>query len=277
MTATNFDNCVDIRDKRKLSGPIIDQFDGKDIKIGDKVAKKLKCLGGGDHGVTFIGTMNDQNVIVKLTHDRDEIDDHARQRVMRKELWQQAALNQEATGSGSFVKTMSEGFTQEMPQVYGEVWSMAPGRNMREIERSTGFHDSQEFLDFAQRACEAVIFMWGVGMHHGDIQRGNLVWDSSKQLLTLVDYENFGHEHRTHHTDHNEDVEKMDAMFRKYRNHHPSYDDSSTGRAAQDMVMDLRHNTKHYAKSLDNFLQFYKRHFGDNIVLSSKKDLVSKK
>jgi hypothetical protein len=264
MSATNFNNCVNVRDEQEDSGPIIDQFAGKDVNIGGAVAKNLKCVGGGDHGVAFIGTMNDQKVIVKFIHRKDEISDRAEHRLMTRELLQQAALNEGATGSHSFVKIISEGFTQEMPNVYAEIWSMAPGRNMKQIQDSTGFKDPQEFFDFAKRACEAVIFMWGIGMTHGDIQRGNLVWDSSQHLLTLIDYEDLGHE--THTEGANEDVGKMDDMFRKYSHHHPI-----DGKAAQDMVMDLRQHAKYFAESLSNFLEFYKKHFGDNIVLSSKK------
>jgi len=268
MSATGFNNCVSTGCDSIC--PIVDQFAGKDVNIGGALAKNLKCVGGGSHGLAFSGTMSDQKVIIKFIPSKKEISDRAEHRLMRRELLKQAALNEGATGSHSFVKVMSEGFTQEMPNVYAEIWSMAPGRDMMQIS-DTGFKDPQEFFDFAKRACEAVIFMWGVGMTHGDIHRGNLVWDSSQRLLTLVDYEDLRYETHTEGT--NEDVIKMDDMFRKYLrdrmksgDHHPI-----EGKAAKDMVVDLHQHAKYYAKSLNNFLEFYKKHFGDNIVLSSRK------
>jgi len=262
----NFDDCSKVVEKQPATGPLIKQFNGKDVTIGGVLVGDLKCLGGGDHSLAFLGMHNGAEVIVRMIHTKAQIKRRTIHDDMRKKFFHRLEENPGAIGTKSFVPQISEGFTTEMPQVYAEVWSKAIGQNMKEIQDNGGFKSPEDFYDFAKHSCEAIIFMWGVGMQHGDVQRGNLMWDEGTRSVSMIDYEAFD---EMDPGERNNDIDDLYTMFRKYGKHHAI---EEYGDKAVAMVEDLREHHKEYAKSLDKFVKFYERHFNDKMVLPHAPD-----
>lgn len=247
LSSGNFWTCDKVTDKQPHTGPIIKQFNGKGVRIGGVFVSDLQCLGGGDHGLSFIGMSKGKEVIVKMVHDKNLIKERQDHDEMRRALFRKAPRD------APLVPQISEGFTAELPQVYGEVWTKAIGKNFKQIHANGGFGSSKDFSDFAKKSCEAIILLWQIGIRHGDIQRGNLLWNEEKRAVTLVDYESLDDVQPDGEDD---DVKQLSDMFGRHRKEIEGYGD-----AAAAMMSDLKTNVDKYSKSLTEFKNFYERHF----------------
>jgi hypothetical protein len=251
--------------KKPKSKPIIEKFDGKDVIIGGVLATNLECLGGGDRGVAFTANAQGKDVIVRMIHNKRQIMRVAAKDKLYSNFFGQISANGDTTGADSFTPQISEGFTEEMPKVYAEIWSKATGQSVLQLSNSgVGFRTPEEFMEFAKKACESIMFMWSVGMRHGDFQRENVMWDHDAHAVHLIDYENF---EEVEPDGFNNDVTWLITLFQKIND---DFDIKELyGQKAAAMVHDLK---KHegYRYSLDNFKKFYTTHFTGNIKLPEK-------
>jgi len=258
-------DCKTIIDKEPGSGSIIEQFNGQSVTIGGRFASDLQCLSGGDHGVAFTAMSNGEPVIVKLVYESHN-NRHNEKRLKFAEK-RQVLFSTAAGGDAPLVPLISEGFTAERPTMYGEIWHKAAGQNWHQIHDSGGFqmvgNSSPDFMEFVKKSCEAIISLWSVGIEHGDIQRGNLMWDNQKRVVTLIDYENM---EELDPGEENYDVVKLSQLMNRHRDEVEGY-----GVEAAAMMDDLRKNRNKYARSLQDFKEFYEEHFKSKLMLAKKK------
>lgn len=263
-----YNDCKKQVEEYPKSEPIIEMFAGKDVTIGGVSAKGLNCVGGGGRGVAFTATANGHEVIVRMIHQRRQIVRRKKKDKLYSNFFEQVVANTDATGANSFTHQVSQGFTKELPEVYAEIWAKAAGQNMIQFQGTgvggLGFRSPQDFMEFAKQSCEAIMFMWSVGMRHGDIQRANMMWDGEKRDMKLIDYENFK---KVTPDGENQDVKWLSKVLMHYRD---DLDDEDGWESAAAMVKDLyKHSTK-YKASLSNFVEFYDKHFKSSVTLPKK-------
>lgn len=222
---------------------LIKEFDGKNVTIGGASASDLECLGGGEDSVIFNGMSNGEKVIVKLLRHTQT---HGLEYAAKLALLTK-------TGDAPVVSLISEGFTAERPAVYGEIWPKVAGSSFKQIGDSGGFKNPSDFFEFAKKSCEAIIRLWSAGIEHGDIHRGNLMWDGEKRAVTLIDYEDMDD---LDTDEENIDVIKLANMMHRHREEIKNY-----GEDAVALIDDFKKHSAKYARSLGDFKKFYEDHF----------------
>jgi len=209
-----FQDCQSARTDA-AAGPIYTKYQNKRVTVAGVEVTDLTCLGAGGFGLVFAGmTTRGLNVIVKFffTAGRGRVDTRAFK--WAEFIQAQVKKNPGATGASYFMKAVTD--AQVADDLYAQVWSRAYGFNLAQIEgplhmnanydligsghnRSIyGFnnffkqgasdtYNRKAFLTVLQKTMEGVLFLWRIGLEHGDIQRSNIMWDSEQ--LTFIDYD----------------------------------------------------------------------------------------
>jgi predicted Ser/Thr protein kinase len=262
-----FNDCDNLPSVQRANGHIIRQIiqklDGKEVTIDGILATNLKCIGGGDHGVAFSGNVNGEKVIVKATHKPYLIKVRHTAAKMASVFFSEVPANNAATGAQSFTPQKAEGFIDGIPHVMGQIWTAGVGKNWMQIQDDGGFTKAADFMEFMKKSCEAIAFMWSVGIRHGDIQRANMMWDDNTRKVTLIDYENMQFQDPDGY---NKDLNRLDEAIRHYKRHYPFDHSDGEWQPVVNMVDDL-HKHKEYRESLHNFTKFYSKHFHATLTL----------
>lgn len=275
-----------------VAGPIYTAYQGREIKVKGVEVTGLTCLGAGGFGLVFAGVTTDggHDVIVKLFFEK-RVDTRAFK--WAEFIQAQVEKNPRATGASYFMTAVTD--AQVTEDLYAQVWLRAPGYNLAQIEgplhmttdgdligdghdsKKYGFdkffkpgvftkkadnerklfYNREAFLTCLQKTMEGLLFLWGIGLEHRDVQGSNIMWDSEK--LTFIDYDMI---RLVKEGEKNGDVADAVRISQNWR--------APKGQKAKNMEDFFVANAGRIGKSFDDFKAFVEQFTARKVVLAAK-------